>query len=76
MPANSKQRRARTALIKNKARQIISELAPTNPAYYEKLRERLERIIQQDEKRRRDDASYFNDIANVYNEALIGNVRN
>ena len=31
--------RARTALIKNKARQIIKEFAPTNPAYYEKLRE-------------------------------------
>ena len=39
-----KSERARTALIKNKARQIISELSPTNPAYYEKLRERLEKI--------------------------------
>ena len=34
---------ARTALIKNNARQIIKELAPTNPAYYEKLRKRLEK---------------------------------
>ena len=37
-----KNERARTALIKNKARQIIKEFVPTNPAYYEKLRERVE----------------------------------
>ena len=42
MRAKFKSERARTALIKNKARQIIKEFAPTNPAYYEKLRERLE----------------------------------
>jgi hypothetical protein len=57
-------------LIKNKARQIIQELAPTNPAYYEKLRERLEAIIEQEEMRRKDDASYFNIIAQIYKEAL------
>lgn len=34
-----KSEKARTALIKNKARQIIRELAPTNPVYYEKLRD-------------------------------------
>jgi type I restriction enzyme R subunit len=67
--------RARTALIKNKARQIIRELAPTNPVYYEKLRERLEKIIEQEERRRKDDANYFsqteyNQIVDVYNEAL------
>lgn len=50
--AKVKNERARTALIKNKARQIIKEFAPTNPAYYEKLRERLERIIDQEENRR------------------------
>lgn len=49
-----KTERARTALIKNKARQIIRELAPTNPVYYEKLRERLERIIEQEEQRRKE----------------------
>ena len=62
--------RARTALIKNKAIQIIQEFAPTNPAYYEKLRERLEKIIEQEEKRRKDDASYFNILAQIYKEAL------
>ena len=61
---------ARTALIKNKARQIIRELAPTNPVYYEKLRERLERIIEQEEKRRKESAVYFNQYATIYKEAL------
>jgi type I restriction enzyme R subunit len=65
-----KTERARTALIKNKARQIIQELAPTNPAYYEKLRERLEKIIEEEEERRKDDASYFNRIAKLCDEAL------
>jgi type I restriction enzyme R subunit len=65
-----KSERARTALIKNKARQIIDELAPTNPAYYEKLREILERIIKEEEGRRIQDASYFNKIKEVYNDAL------
>jgi hypothetical protein len=36
----------RYEISNNKARQIIKELAPTNPAYYEKLRERLEQIIE------------------------------
>jgi type I restriction enzyme R subunit len=55
--AKFKSERARTALVKNKARQIIKELAPTNPVYYEKLRERLEKLIEEEEKRRKDDAS-------------------
>lgn len=62
--------KARTALIKNKARQIIREFAPTNPVYYEKLRERLERIIDEEEKRRKENADYFNQYAQVYKEAL------
>jgi type I restriction enzyme R subunit len=65
-----KSQKARTALIKNKARQIIDELAPTNPAYYEKLREILERIIKEEEGRRIQDASYFDKIKEVYNNAL------
>jgi type I restriction enzyme R subunit len=68
--AKFKTERARTALVKNKARQIIKELAPTNPVYYEKLRERLEKIIEEEEQRRKDDASYFNKLAKLYNEAL------
>ena len=68
--AKFKSDRARTALVKNKARQIIKELAPTNPVYYEKLRERLEKIIEEEESRRIQDASYFNKIKEIYNEAL------
>jgi type I restriction enzyme, R subunit len=37
--AKFKSERARTALIKNKARQIIKEFGPTNPAYYGKAGE-------------------------------------
>lgn len=68
-----KSERARTALIKNKARQIIRELAPTNPVYYEKLRERLERIIEEEEKRRKKSADYFNSssqYADIFKDAL------
>jgi len=68
--AKFKSERARTALVKNKARQIIQELAPTNPVYYEKLRERLEKIIDEEECRRNKDAGYFNQLKAVYNEAL------
>ena len=60
-------------LIKNKARQIIREFAPTNPAFYEKLRERLEKIIEKEENRRKEDAdyfNYFNRVAEIYNEVL------
>jgi type I restriction enzyme, R subunit len=68
--AKFKSERARTALVKNKARQIIKERTPTNPVYYEKLRERLEKIIEEEESRRIQDASYFNKIKEIYNEAL------
>jgi hypothetical protein len=40
-----KSERARTALVKNKAKQVIRELAPNNPVYYEKLRGRLKKIL-------------------------------
>jgi type I restriction enzyme R subunit len=68
--AKFKSERARTALVKNKARQIIKEFAPTNPIYYEKLRERLEKIIEEEESRRKQDANYFNKLKEIYNEAL------
>jgi hypothetical protein len=59
-------------LIKNKARQIIRELAPNNPVYYEKLRERLEKIIKDEEERRKENANYFNTsgYTQIYQEAL------
>jgi type I restriction enzyme, R subunit len=37
----TKSEKTRTALVKNKARQIITEKAHLNPAYYEKMKERL-----------------------------------
>ncbi len=56
---NVKSQRAQTALIKNKAIQVIEELKWNNPAYYEKLWERLQKIIEEEEKRRRENAQYF-----------------
>ena len=54
-----KSERARTALVKNKAKRVIRELAPNNPVYYEKLRERLEKLIREEFERRRKDADYI-----------------
>jgi hypothetical protein len=70
VPLSTRQLDHTLDLVKNKARQIIKELAPTNPVYYEKLRERLEKIIEEEESRRTQDAGYFNKIREVYNEAL------
>jgi type I restriction enzyme, R subunit len=56
----TKNRKARTALVKNKVRQIIEEKAHLNPVYYEKMKERLEAIIRDERKERREDADYFN----------------
>jgi type I restriction enzyme R subunit len=64
---------AKTALVKDKARQIIRELAPNNPAYYEKLRERLEKLIQEEESRRKETASYFSAFKEIYEAALHEN---
>jgi type I restriction enzyme, R subunit len=62
--------RARTALVKNKARQVIRDLSLNNPVYYEKLRERLEKIIGEEKERRKKDADYFNDYKKILQEAL------
>lgn len=51
--------RARTALIKNKAIMVIDEFKPNNPTYYERLRERPEKIIQDEYERRKKNANYF-----------------
>jgi type I restriction enzyme R subunit len=40
-------------------RQIIEEKAHLNPVYYEKMKERLEAIIQEEREERREDADYF-----------------
>ena len=64
---------AQAALIKNKAINVIQELMPNNPAYYEKLYERLQRIIREEEKRRQNNANYFTNpkkYEEIYNEAL------
>ena len=62
--------RARTALVKNKAIQVIQELKENNPAYYEKLWERLQRIIEEEQKRRQKDADYFGQYKQIYESAI------
>jgi len=64
--------RAKTALVKNKAMQVIRELSPSNPAYYEKLRERLEKLIKEDKERRIGNAAYFDGLSEVYQDAISG----
>ena len=66
-------RRAQAALIRSRAIRVIEELMPNNPAYYEKLHERLQRLIRDEEGRRRINADYFTDpdaFEGIYNEAL------
>jgi type I restriction enzyme R subunit len=65
--------RARTALIKNKAIMVIDEFKANNPVYYEKLRERLEKIIQDEYERRKKNADYFTkpeQYEEIYNQAI------
>lgn len=65
--------RARTALIKNKAIMVIEEFKSNNPAYYERLRERLEKIIQEEYERRKKNADYFTNpelYEEIYNQAI------
>lgn len=65
--------RAKAALIKTRAIAVINELAPNNPSYYEKLRERLERIIMDETERRKKNASYFTNpelYKEIYEQAL------
>jgi type I restriction enzyme R subunit len=63
----AKTQKARTALVKNKARQIIDEKMHTNPAYYERMKERLENLIRDESLRRKENANYFNN----YKEFLL-----
>ncbi len=58
--AKLKNERAKTALVKNKARLTIAEKAHLNPAYYERMRERLEKLIREEKEERRENADYFN----------------
>src|SRR5215204_1414463 len=66
----AKTEKARTALVKNKARQIITEKAHLNPAYYEKMKERLENLINEEKEERKEDADYFNSYKKILEELL------
>jgi len=65
--------KAKAALIKTRAISVIDELSPNNPAFYESLRERLERIINEETERRTKNADYFTNPAlyeEIYSQAL------
>jgi len=63
-----KDERAKAALVRSKARQVIEEFSSDNPTYYEKLRERLEKIIEAEKHRRVELAEYFAIIKDALNE--------
>lgn len=70
---NVKSGRAKAALIKKRASSVIDELAPNNPAFYEGLRERLQRLIDEEKERRKKNADYFTNpdaYAEIYKAAL------
>jgi len=64
--------KAKAALVKKKAIQVIRELSPDNPAFYQRLRERLEELILDEKERRIDDAEYFKGLSEIYDESLTG----
>ena len=69
-----KSEKARTALVKNKIRQIIEEKKNENPIYYEKIKERLEKLIEEEERKRRESANYFNKYKEILEDLFeIGN---
>jgi len=65
-----KSNRARTALVKAKAIQVIQTSKPNNPAYYEKLWERLQRLIEEEKARRKEDADFFAKYKEIYEQAV------
>ncbi len=66
----TKDKRAQTALIRNKAVQIISAKAHQNPVYYEKMKERIDALIREEKEKRMEEADYFNDYKKILQELL------
>jgi len=66
--ARFKSDKAKTALIKNKARLIIAEKAHLNPVFYERMKERLEKLIREEIEERKEDAYYFNSYKKLLKE--------
>lgn len=65
--------KAKAALIKRRAISVIDEFAPNNPPFYESLRERLQRIIDEETQRRKNNADYFANLElyeEIYEKAI------
>ena len=63
---------AKAAMIKNKGMQVIRERQHTNPGYYGKLRERLEKLLIDVKEKRLENAAYFDLLCDIYKEAISG----
>ncbi|HEX5185982.1 MAG TPA: HsdR family type I site-specific deoxyribonuclease [Nitrososphaeraceae archaeon] len=63
-------KKTQTALIKNKATQIIATKAHQNPVYYEKMKERLDNLIKEEQEARKEEADYFNGYKKILQELL------
>lgn len=64
--------KVKAALIKKRITLVIPEMSPDNPAFYQKLKERLEKLIQDERERRIDAAQYFEELTEIYGDALDG----
>ncbi|MFY9299894.1 MAG: type I restriction endonuclease subunit R [Candidatus Nitrosotenuis sp.] len=70
--AKLKKDSAKAALVRNKAMQVIRELEHTNPGYYGKLKEKLEKLIIEEKERVLNDAAYFDLYGQIYKQAIGG----
>ncbi len=62
---------ARAALLKNRIRIVIKEIWATDPTYAESLKERLEKIIRDENMRRIENLElYLDELVDIYNDAV------
>jgi len=66
---------ARNAVARSNIGRAIDRLYPTNPGYYGKLRERLERIIAEEKERQIDSAAYFAKYTQLYQDVQDGTTK-
>jgi len=64
--------KVKAAIVKKRITLVIPEMSPDNPAFYQQLTERLEKLIQDEKERRIDAAQYFEELTDIYGEALEG----
>ena len=70
--AKHKDEKAKTALVKNKAMQVIREKEHLNPGFYGPLKERIEALIIEEKDRRLESANYFDLYGEIYKKVISG----